>query len=349
MKKLFLFFLTCLKELPREGLSEIKILWMLRKLRSRFRNKKPFIIHNYIGYASPSSIFLKGRVLENEAILEEKTDSAIKNLIQNLKRFGTYEVPDVKVDIVVKDQKWEVKTDREGYFTLDAKWDYVNNEASNWLSADVKLEDLHKKADIFYASPDAKFGVITDIDDTVLQTNVTSFFKLKMLYATFFKDAHQRKPMEGIVDLFTKFARGSNPFFYISHSPWNIHDVLLDFIKMQNLPKGPILLRDYGIKPTGHFSNHKIESIKRILHNHPDLPFIMLGDTAAEDTDYYIELAHEFPGQVLAIYIRQTKNSRNARRIKQLLERHSQHKTDVVISDSSSTMVEHAKSKGYIT
>jgi phosphatidate phosphatase APP1 len=322
---------------------------MLKKLRAKLNANDPLMIQNYIGYASPSSIYLKGRILENEGVSKKKTEGAIKNLIQNFKRFETDEVPGVQVEISVKNKKWDLITDREGYFTLDAKWDYVHEDAANWLSATVKMKDLSEEADIFYASPSAKFGVITDIDDTVLQTNVNSLFKLRMLYATFFQGSHQRLPMEGIVDLFNKFAEGSNPIFYISHSPWNIHDVLVDFMEVQKLPKGPILLRDYGINPTGHFHNHKSESIKRILSNHPDLPFVMLGDTAAEDADFYIDLAHEFSGQISAIYIRQTKDNKNARRIKQLVEEHSHHQTDVILSESSHAMAEHARANGYIT
>ncbi|GLR15546.1 App1 family protein [Portibacter lacus] len=323
---------------------------MWRKKKVSSDTKEPLTIHAYRGYASPTSIFLKGRILEDRGILKTQSQSAIRNFIKNFKRFETDEVPGVEVQISIEGRDFKLITDREGYFTLDEHWDFMNENNASLLDAKISIAGgISKVAEVFHTTPEAEYGIITDIDDTVLKTNVTSLFKLKMLYATFFKDAHQRMPMEGIVNLFSKFTHGSNPIFYISHSPWNIYDLLVDFMEMQELPKGPILLRDYGIKPVGHFSDHKIKSITRILKNHPDLPFIMLGDTAAEDADLYIKLAHDFPDQIKAIYIRQTKNNKNARRIKSLIEEHSGHQTDVILSESSEVMMEHALEKGLIT
>ncbi|WP_235298327.1 App1 family protein [Portibacter marinus] len=323
---------------------------MLRNLRSKINKKDPLMIQPYYGYASPNSLWIKGRVLENEGIFEGETEGAIRNLIQNFKRFETDEVPGVKVNIEIKGREYEVVTDREGYFTLDVEWDYQHNYKSNWIQAIVTSHGIESAvAEVFFAAKDAQYGIITDIDDTVLKTNVTSIFKLKMLYATFFKDAHQRLPMEGIVELFSKFADDQHPIFYISHSPWNIFDTLSEFMDLQGLPKGPILLRDYGLNPVGNFHDHKLVSIKRVLDNHPNLKFIMLGDTAAEDADFYTELAHEYEGQIAAIYIRQTRRNKNAKRVEKLVEEHSDHETEVILTDSSSVMLEHAKANGYIS
>lgn len=321
---------------------------MFKNLRSKLVSKDPIMIQNYIGYASPTSIHIKGRIIENEGIIGDHGKRTIKTLLNNFKRFESDELAGAAVTIRLGDHKWELKTDREGYFTLDQAWSLDHKVKGNWLLASVEMEGIKAEADVFLASSEAKYGVITDIDDTILESNVNSLFKLKMLYATFFQAAHQRRPMEGMVELFRKFSEGSNPVFYISHSPWNIYDLLLEFMEIQKLPKGPILLRDYGLKPVGNFKDHKLESIRRILRNHPNLPFVMLGDTAGADADFYIELAHEFPQQIRAIYIRQTKDDKNARRIKKLIESHSAHATDVILTTSSVAMLEHAKSNGYV-
>lgn len=322
---------------------------IFKKINKFTKSNDPLIIQNYYGYASPSSLFIKGRILENEGVLKGKSDSTIRNLIDNFKRFESDEVPGAKVKISIENHTYELVTDREGYFTLDVEWEFDNSKNSKWIEAKVESEGISSSvANVYFASSKAKYGVITDIDDTVLKTNVTSLFKLRMLYATFFKDGHQRVPMEGIVELFSLFSKGNNPIFYISHSPWNIFDVLVEFMEENNLPKGPILLRDYGINPVGNFHNHKVESINRILENHPNLPFVMLGDTAAEDADFYIDIAHKFEGQIKAIYIRQTKMNKNARRIKKLVEEHTGHETEVILTEKSSDMINHAKKIGLI-
>lgn len=321
--------------------------------------KDPLMIQSYRGYANAHTIFLKGRVLENEGIFVGKSDHEIRNLLESFKRFETDEIPGAKVRIKIYNQQFEVITDREGYFTLDVDWTPPLNHKSRWITANIELVETPELAnpsvtatgEIYYAAENASFGVVTDIDDTVLQTHVTSLFKLKMVYATLFQDSHQRLPMEGVVDLFQAFVRGGdgkreNPIFYVSNSPWNIYDLLADFMEHHHLPKGPILLRDYGLKPSEDFGGHKLNTIRRILDNHPNLPFILLGDTAAEDADFYITLADEFPGRIAAIYIRQTKDTKNARRIARLVEANTH--IDVVLTNSSKGMVNHARAKGYL-
>jgi len=172
-----------------------------------------------------------------------------------------------------------------------------------------------------------------------------------MLYTTFFKNAAQRLPMEGMVEMLQRFSRGSdgkrqNPVFYVSHSPWNIYDLLSEFLDLQQFPKGPILLRDYGFKPSGDFRNHKITSIGQILTTYPDLPFILLGDSADEDADFYLEVAKAFPNRIKAIYIRQTRNTRNARRISKLIENHTA--VNAVIIHSSDDILYHAGELGLL-
>ncbi len=160
------------------------------------------------------------------------------------------------------------------------------------------------------------------------------------------QNAAQRLPMEGVVELFQAFAKGrdgqqANPIFYVSHSPWNLYDLLEKFMELQELPKGPIFLRDYGLRPAGEFSLHKLATMSRILEMYPHLPFIMLGDTASKDADFYIQLAERYPGRIKAIYIRLTKNNRNAKRVAELIEA----KTDVnaVLVHSSQEIYAHAR------
>jgi len=309
----------------------------INRLVEKLDSKDPLIILPYRGYANEKRIYLKGRVLEDENIFRGKTDSQIKNIINSLKRFETDEIPNANVRITCDSQSFECRTDEEGYFVLDKKWKAPAKKSSNaWLKVKVELlfptkknnKTITSKGEVYLPSKNADYGIITDIDDTILQTHVTSLFKLRMLYTTMFKNAHQRLPMEGMVNLFQAFVKGGNgkrenPIFYLSHSPWNIYDLLKEFLNIQKFPKGPLLLRDFGITPSGEFSNHKNASISRLLKTYPKLPFILLGDSAEKDTDFYIEVAKKFPKQIKAIYIRQTRDTKNARRIKKLIQKNT--------------------------
>ncbi len=331
-------------------------------LGNKFDSEDPIIISPYLGYANDKVFFFKGRVLENEMLYDTNTEgsSKIKNFINNFKRFETDEKAGVNVRIDFAGQSFETLTDHEGYFTLYQEWDKpLQNTAKQYLPVDVELisgienvsEKIKAQGEVYIPSSNADYGIITDVDDTVLQTHVTSFLKLKMLYHTFLKNARERKPMEGMVDLFQSFVKGGNgnrqnPIFYLSHSPWNIYDLLEEFLETQDFPKGPILLRDYGIKPSGAFAHHKTESIIQILNTYPDLPFVLLGDTADYDADFYIDIAKRFPDRIKAIYIRQTKDTKNARRIYELIK--SEIEVNALLIHHSDEIYQHALQDGII-
>ncbi len=352
MNKIFEFFQNSVEEAEE---------W-LHKITRQFKGDDPIIILPYRGYANEKQLFLKGRVLEDESFWEHRSKGELSNLMASFKRFDTDEIPFAKVSIQVGEQIFDVQADHEGYFTLDTSWEQPATQSKNhWLEADLQLTEpassnastpvIKARGEIFVPSPSASYGVITDVDDTVLQTHVTSRLRFKMLYATFMQNAAQRLPMEGVVELFQAFAKGengarSNPIFYVSNSPWNLYDLLEKFMAFQELPKGPIFLRDYGIRPAGEFSQHKLATISRILDTYPDLPFIMLGDTASKDADFYIQLAEQYPGRIKAIYIRLTKNNKNAQRVTELIEAKSS--TNAVLVRTSQEIRTHAQSIGLL-
>jgi len=352
MNKIFEFFQNSVEEAEE---------W-LHKITRQFKGDDPIIILPYRGYANEERLFLKGRVLEDESYWQNRTKGDLGNLLASFKRFDTDEIPFASVSIKIGDQVFKVLADHEGYFTLDTAWNIPQiTPANRWLAVDIELVDpqtpaqvyskVNSRGEVLLPGDKVSYGVITDVDDTVLQTHVTSRLKFKMLYATFMQNAAQRLPMEGVVELFQAFVKGKdgeeeNPIFYVSNSPWNLYDLLEKFMELQELPKGPIFLRDYGIRPAGEFSQHKLVTIGRILDTFPNLPFIMLGDTASKDADFYIQLAEQYPGRIKAIYIRLTKNNRNAKRVAELIEAKSD--TNAVLVRSSEEIRMHAQSIGLL-
>ena len=309
------------------------------------------------------NFFLKGRVIEDENIFVNKTDNEIRNLLNNFKRFESDEVPGVAVEVHFNGQLFNTFTDEEGYFELDAQLDEpILLAKTQWLKAEVVLpglpstqdDDIKTSAEIFVPDFRSSYGIITDVDDTILQTHMTSLFKLRMLQATFLQNVHSRMPMEGIVGLMKLLVKGKHgdsdhPVFYVSNSPWNIYDILEDFMALNDLPKGPIMLRDFGLPPLSRsiaYKGHKVETISHILRSFPNLQFIFLGDTASRDADIYMELALNFPKQVSSIYIRHTRDTPNARRIKQLFNNSKD--IDVHLVRSSADINQDAIKKGYI-
>lgn len=330
---------------------------LVNDVKENWPSADPIKIEPYRGYASQDRIFFKGRVLEDDNILVGKSHEELKRILYSFKRFETDELPGVKVRIRVGEHTYERRTDEEGYFTLDiTKPDELLITQGKWLKGFAELPDLvgergpiNTSFELMSPHQNVQFGVISDIDDTILQTHVTSLFQLKMMFVTLFKDASERLAMEGMVELYQEMARSSNPFFYVSNSPWNIYPQLLEFLDINELPKGPVLLRDFGLppenQPTEH-RGHKIETISHILKTYPEMKFVLFGDTGSKDADVYLTLAREFSGQIKTIYIRHLKDTRNARRVAALIKEETQ--VDALLIQSTEEIVSDASTKGYV-
>ena len=191
-----------------------------------------------------------------------------------------------------------------------------------------QIHDSQFQAEVLLPSQ-ARLGIISDIDDTVLQTDVTSFFKWRAVYLTLMKNASTRRAFSEVSAFYQALERSrtpqaKNPFFYVSNSPWNLYDMLVDFLEINQLPKGPVLLRDFGVpyedRPR-NYKGHKHTSIDRILQTYPDLSFILIGDSGEKDADIYLDITREFPGRIKAIFIRDVQSNKRARRIKRLIDK----------------------------
>src|SRR4029079_7356909 len=97
----------------------------------------------------------------------------------------------------------------------------------------------------------SRFGVISDIDDTVIQSRVTSF--LQAARTVMLGNALTRLPFPGVSAFYEALRNGAggdekNPIVAVSSSPWNIYDVIAEFMDIQKIPKGPLILRDWDIR-----------------------------------------------------------------------------------------------------
>ena len=321
----------------------------------------PITILNYRSYGTFNKVVIKGRVIKELLIHTTREDSQWKNFQNNVRRFLSSEIPNAELEITVNGEVFTVKTDKEGYFDLSADLQTAfATQKEDWRKLEVKLintplKKLEVKSKTEVLIPqNCNYGIISDIDDTILQTDVTSLFKFRMLYLTFLKNAFNRNVFKEAKAFYNALQKGSNaeaknPIFYVSNGPWNLYDFLVDFLALNGLPKGPILLRDFGIprqRVPKNYQGHKKESIKKIMNTYPDLPFVLIGDSGEKDTDVYLSLAKEFPGRVKSIYIRDVESPRRAKRIAQLIKNASG--IDAYFVKDYFQAAEYAADKGYL-
>ncbi|MBR4399515.1 MAG: DUF2183 domain-containing protein [Aeriscardovia sp.] len=154
-----------------------------------------------------------------------------------------------------------------------------------------------------------KIGVISDIDDTILVTDVPDPFQA--VYNMLFLDPSKRRAVSDMARFYNALSQelgGQAPFFYLSTSPWNVEPMLRYFLTNNNFPRGPLLLRDFDPRPKTFIPNgveHKLEFCSQLMDDFPHMNFILIGDNGQKDPFTYARVARENPGRVVAIGIRQ--------------------------------------------
>jgi phosphatidate phosphatase APP1 len=314
----------------------------LRRLAARLRD--PVIILSYFGYGTPEKLFLCGRVLQDEGFRPVKeSERRWRNLVAFVKRMESDEVPGARVRAIHRDGSMEVASDSEGYFSIELA---TSSLEPGWHEIQLELRDypVASSGKVLVPPPDAEFGVISDIDDTIIQSNVMR--KLRMIVTLALSNAHTRKPFLGVAAFYRALHRGRNPFFYVSKSPHNLYVPLLEFLQRQQLPAGPLLLRDFGVRMK---KNHKAAAIERVLATYPALRFILVGDSGEEDPEIYSAILARFPERIRVIYIRSVDPSpARLKAIAQLAARAAPTGCQLVLAPDSEFAAAHAAAEGLI-
>ena len=300
--------------------AEISFDWLKYRIGSRLNGRDSYMIIPYVGIGSREFINIKGRVLEDNGVSPVKdTDRVWQNMLNMYRRFESDEIPNALVLARFQGIAKEIVADEEGFFEVTIE---INEPLSSDLGwQDVRLELLEPvisnngntlaEGRVLIVSPEASYGIISDIDDTVVHTGVPN--RLKMARTVFLKNAYSRSPINGIPPFYRALQVGglgksANPLFYVSSSPWNLYGHFQELFQIHNIPSGPITLRNWGIERQSLVAiktrKFKLAAIREILDRFPDLPFILIGDSGEEDPEVYTEVMRLYPGQILIAYIR---------------------------------------------
>jgi phosphatidate phosphatase APP1 len=327
-------------------------------LKKRLRLNDPLQLVTYRTYGTLNSLYVKGRVLEDKAVRKaSREDSLWQNIVAMYRRFESDEVPGARIKVGFGGGEQEVVTDHEGYFLAHWTPDKPLHWEDMWHEVPIELIEsplpfspgLSATAEVLVPPADAEYGIISDIDDTIVKTTATSL--LAMSRNTFFHNAHTRLPFAGVSEFYKALLLGrngkrNNPFFYVSSSPWNLYDLLVDFLDLNDIPPGPLLLRDFGLEKdkvgSSDHMGHKFSEIKNILLAYPHLNFVLIGDSGQEDPKIYREVVRSFPGRILAIYIRDVQLRQRQRIAVDISRDLTVDKVEMVIVDNTVAAADHA-------
>lgn len=329
-----------------------------------FGKRDKLQIISFQSYGTDTHLYVRGRALEDEKI-DLAHQGLLRLLWNSFKRFETDEVKHTKLRLTLPDNRvFYTVTDHEGYYKFDVQVDNLLSLANSegWVTYELAFEATDLKhgisrenrfpGEVLIPSEEIEYGVVSDIDDTILHTGVVSLLKWRVIVNTFFKNAAKRVPLKGAAELYHTFHLGksgknANPIFYVSHSPWNLYRYLDFFLTQNNFPKGPILLRSMSsFRPGKSKKPHKQNEILDILRTYPGSKFILIGDSGEKDADIYKDIAEKNPNRILAIYLRTVNHKKKIRRIQAMID--SFKLVPMVLVRTSEQAIEHAKKNGFI-
>lgn len=321
-----------------------------RLRRASARVPEHFRIEAYGGHGAGGAVVVRGRVVDDpplsRAVEGEGTGTAVRRMLRG---FLTHELPGVPLRVEVAGTEAHTVTDAEGYFLVRLDPGPLRTP---WTTATVELDGSYRGLTGQYATalevrvpgPDAAFGVISDVDDTILETGVQR--ASRMVLQTLTGSAITRVPFPGAAELYRDLAHGSrNPVFYISSSPWNLHAFITDFLDHRGFPAGPVLLRD--LLGTVEGREDKRDRICEVLDLHPGLRFVLIGDSGEADPQIYADIVHAYPGRILAVYIREVRLDPGDGRVEKITDAWA-HETPFVLAADTDAVRRHAVRLGLI-
>ncbi len=148
-------------------------------------------------------------------------------------------------------------------------------------------------------------SVVSDIDDTIKDTRVLDTREL--LANTFLRDY---RAVDGMSELYSRWAASGASFHYLSGSPWQLYEPLVEFLGARAFPGGSFHLRRFRLRDRSLVEflrsprRHKERVLPALLHALPRRRFVLVGDTGEDDPPTYAAIARRFRGRIVRVLLR---------------------------------------------
>ncbi len=234
----------------------------------------------------------------------EPTTAARQQSGRGWRRFLTTPLAGVDVEVHIAGRVHRLRTDDGGYI------DAVLPSSLPPGRHDLALRTVNGPTTftrVFVISDGESWGMVSDIDDTVLVTHLPR--PLIAAWNTFVQRESARVPVAGMADLYRRLV-ADHPgavVVYLSTGAWNVAPTLTRFLSRHGFPEGPLLLTDWGPTNTGWFRSgraHKRAALERLADDLPGVQWLLVGDDGQHDPAIYSEFARDFPTRIRGVAIR---------------------------------------------
>lgn len=287
-----------------------KVLWLARleyrfhawrERRARRRGLIPSVTP-FPGYAGVDWVRVLGRVLIVRP--PARTASGEYASVRGWRSFAAVPVGYAQVMVTIGDVTHVVVADRGGVIdtvlpaALPAGWQTLQMSVEGGAATETR---------VFVVGEDVRFGVVSDVDDTVMVTALPRPFVAA--WNSFVVDEHARQPVPGMAVLLERLVRENPgaPVVYLSTGAWNVAPTLIRFLRRHLFPPGAMLLTDWGPTHDRWFRSgkaHKADNLRRLAREFPRVRWLLIGDDGQHDDALYTMFTSDFPQSVAGVAIR---------------------------------------------
>ncbi len=270
----------------------------------------------HTGYGTPAFLRVLGRVLLSRHALDQdrvRADAALTRttlgpepMVRGWRAFITAQAMNVGVTITVNGIDHRARTDRSGYIDHTIT---DHDLPPGWHEVAITPDGGKPvQARVMVVDPSVRFGLVSDIDDTVISTLLPR--PMIAAWNTFVMHEQARHIVPGMAPMYRRLleAHPGAPIFYLSTGAWNTAPTLTRFLAEHAYPAGPLLLTDWGPTNTGWFrsgQDHKRENLHRLAREFPFIRWVLIGDDGQHDPKIYGDFARDRPDVVRCIAIRE--------------------------------------------
>ena len=272
----------------------------LAAARLRRRGWRPAVVP-HVGYGSEGWV----RALARVVLVPPGSPRQAREDGRGWRRFLTIAAPGIPVTIQVGGHAHRVTSAREGY--VDTR--LASDLGPGWHPATYSVESgVPVAARVHVVGPTTRFGLVSDVDDTVIETMLPR--PLVAFRNAFLTRESARTPVPGMSELYAEITEAHPDIFvvYLSTGAWNTAVPLQAFLARHRYPPGPLLLTDWGPTDQGWFrsgADHKRAQLRTLFDDLPGLRWLLVGDDGQHDPGLYAEAAAAAPDRVLGVAIRQ--------------------------------------------
>ena len=261
----------------------------------------------YIGYGTSEQLRVLARVIlqppQDEAIVQAASALLYRRGWRNFINAPLVGAP---LDVVIGDTRIPVVADRGGFVDvrvrnpgLDPGWHELQLEGHGGARATARVQVI---------ADDITFGIVSDIDDTILSTYLPRL--TLAAWNSFVLTEQARQAVPGMARFYQQLlaAHPGSPIIFVSSGAWNTFAMIERFTARHGFPLGAVLLTDWGPTNTGWFRSgvdHKRRCLRELARDLPNIKWVLVGDDGQHDPDLYAEFATLQPDHVAARAIRQ--------------------------------------------